>query len=116
MKALNNSRPVRRCKYINAKGNVCHRPAMRGSSNCYVHLEDPALQLRNDDYKTDFELPAIEDSASIQIAVNRVLTAPSAGEIRRRHAALYLYGLQIARQNAKQRRSAGNGKAEKRAE
>jgi hypothetical protein len=99
MKALNNSQPVRRCKHISAKGSVCHRLAMRSSSLCSVHLDDPDLS--NDDCKTDFQLPAIEDPASIQVAENQVLSAVCAGEITPSHASLYMYGLQIARQNAK---------------
>lgn len=114
MKALNNGQPVRRCKHVNAKGDVCCRPAMHGSSLCYVHLDDIDLQ---DDYcKTILELPAIKALASIQVAENLVLNALSAGDITPRHASLFLYGLQIARQTAKQLQSVGKSRAEKRAE
>lgn len=114
MKALNNRQLVRRCKHVSAKGNVCHRPAMRSSSHCHIHLNDPALQ---DDYcKTNLELPAIEGPASIQVAENRVLAALSAGDITRRRAFVYIYALQIARQNVKQLQRGGNRKAEKRAD
>jgi hypothetical protein len=114
MRALNNSQPVRRCEHVSAKGKVCYRPVMHGRSLCYIHLDDPALQ---DEYcKTNLELPAIGDLPSIRLAENQVLSAVSAGDIHPSHASVYMYGFQIARQNAKQLPNAGNGKTEKRAE
>lgn len=113
MKALNNSQPVRRCTHINAKGDVCHRPAVRDNNHCYIHFEDPALQPGNGDCETDFEPPAIENPALIQVAIDKLLTARKEGKITRRRASLYIYALQIARQNTKQLQRAGNRKAQK---
>src|SRR6185437_4179345 len=113
MKALHNSQPVRRCKHINAKGDVCHRPAMRENNHCYIHFEGSALQPGNGDCETDFEIPAIENPALIQVAIDKLLTARKVGKITRRRASLYIYALQIARQNIKQLQRARNRKAQK---
>jgi hypothetical protein len=47
------------------------------------------------------ELPAVEDSASIQLALIQVLQALAAGQLEPRRAGLLLYGLQVASANAK---------------
>jgi hypothetical protein len=47
------------------------------------------------------ELPAVEDSASIQLALIEVLQALAANQLDPRRAGLLLYGLQVASANAK---------------
>lgn len=46
-------------------------------------------------------LPAIEDNASIQLALIEVLHALAAGQLDTRRASLLLYGLQVASQNVR---------------
>jgi hypothetical protein len=54
-------------------------------------------------HPSDFplELPAVEDSASIQLALIEVLHALAANQLDPRRAGLLLYGLQVASANAK---------------
>jgi hypothetical protein len=47
------------------------------------------------------ELPPVEDSASVQLALIQVLQALAAGQLDPRRAGLLLYGLQVASANAK---------------
>jgi hypothetical protein len=47
------------------------------------------------------QLPAPEDSASIQLALIEVIQSLAAGQIKPRRAGLLLYGLQVASANAK---------------
>jgi len=51
----------------------------------------------------DLALPAIEDPASIQIALTQVVSALASSRIDARRAGLLLYALQIASQNVDRR-------------
>jgi hypothetical protein len=51
--------------------------------------------------RTPLDLPPVEDSASIQLALIQVLQALAADQLDPRRAGLLLYGLQVASANAK---------------
>jgi hypothetical protein len=52
-------------------------------------------------FRQTLELPPVEDSASVQLALIQVLQALAANQLDPRRAGLLLYGLQVASANAK---------------
>jgi hypothetical protein len=85
------------CRHIMPSGARCHSPALRDQPCCYFHtnlrrstapkgkFEDQSLQL-----------PTLEDSSAVQLALTQVLGALSSSQLDARRAGLLLYGLQIA--------------------
>lgn len=79
----------------NATGEVAIETLDYGAVPVSTH---PALGLRED---APFNLPPIEDAASIQLALIEVAQALAANRIEPRRAGLLLYALQVASTNAK---------------
>ena len=87
----------KKCRHIMPSGARCHSPALRDQPCCYFHtnlrrstapkgkFEDQSLQL-----------PTLEDSSAVQLALTQVLGALSSSQLDARRAGLLLYGLQIA--------------------
>ncbi len=95
--SVNNSQSdsdfVPRCTHELISGDTCGQPALRGQQVCRFHRE---IQPR-----PEFVLPAIEDAASLQLALNRVMRALADDLIPPKKASLLMYGLQIASTNLK---------------
>ena len=108
------------CDHILTNGRICGSPAIKGSNFCYYHTRDrqrlrnlqQARQVKlsrfhdpghedalNAEVLESLHLPALDDGASIQVALTGVLRAIAAHHIRPRSAAQLLYGLQIAVSN-----------------
>ncbi len=84
-----------RCQHLKANGARCGSPARHGRPYCCFH--DSAAR-RNG----EFVLPIIEDAASLQLALNKILQALIDKLIDQKTASILLYGLQIASANLKQ--------------
>ena len=89
------------CRYILPSGHKCKSPALRGQTYCYFHtgLRRFAESSRQG-AKEPVELPSLEDTSGVQIAIMQVLGSLGASRIDPRHAGLYLYGIQLAAQIA----------------
>jgi len=87
-----------RCSHVKVNGQRCGAPARSGRNLCCFH--DSAAQ-RN----RDFFLPVVEDHASFQLAINKVLQAVLDKLLDHKTANSLLYGLQIAYANLKPLRS-----------
>ena len=97
------------CRHIRTNGTQCKSAAITGSFHCYYHQ---LTYRRHAGYRqTDatrgylvrgqhIELAAIEDRASIQLAISLVINALATGQIEIKRATAILYGLQIASSNA----------------
>ncbi len=90
-----NANQSRRCSHIKVNGLRCHAPARRGDFLCVFH---DSAEPRS---ATDFWIPIVEDHASFQLAVNKVLQAVIDKLIDQKTAHTLLYGLQIAYTNLK---------------
>ena len=77
-----------RCTHELMSGETCGQPALRGQQVCRFHRE-----MRP---RPEFVLPEIEDAASLQLALNRIMRALADGLLAPKQASLLLYGLQIA--------------------
>jgi hypothetical protein len=86
-----------RCQHILLSGETCGQPALHGRTVCRFHR---AVARR----PADFVLPVVEDAASLQLALNRVLRALADDLLTYKKASLLLYGLQIAASNFKRLR------------
>ena len=91
---LANASHAPRCRHIKVNGLPCGAPARHGRELCCFH--DSAAR-RN----REFVLPIIEDAASLQLALNKVLQAVVDKLIDPKTASSLLYGLQIAQANLK---------------
>jgi hypothetical protein len=85
------------CRHIKPNGVRCKSPALRGRAFCYFHSKLHSSSKIS--VVDDIELPVIEDSAAIQIALSRILGALLSSRIDSKRAGQLLYGLQIASQN-----------------
>lgn len=92
---LFNASQAPRCQHVKVNGCRCGAPARHGRSYCCFH--DSAAR-RNG----EFVLPIIEDAASLQLALNKILQALVDKSIGQKTASILLYGLQIAFANLKQ--------------
>jgi hypothetical protein len=87
------------CRHIMPSGLRCHSPALRDEFFCYYHSSlqrSTAPKGKFDDQS--LQLPTLEDSSAVQIALTQVLSALGSSQIDSRRAGLLLYGLQIAAQ------------------
>jgi hypothetical protein len=106
------------CRYVHISGKKCRALAINSGALCHRHksmrrtlaLGSPR-QLANDTKTLDYGsipvpampsydqtliLPPIDDLASIQLAISRVIQALAANTLDPKRAGLLLYGLQIA--------------------
>jgi hypothetical protein len=84
-----------RCQHLKVNGTRCGSPARHGRAYCCFH--DSATRRSQ-----EFVLPIIEDAASLQLALNKILQALLDKLIDQKTASILLYGLQIAFANLKQ--------------
>ena len=87
------------CRHIKTNGQRCKSPALSGSTYCYFHSRVHTMAKANSAASDDVNLPMLEDSASIQIAISQIMSACISSRLDARHTGLLLYALQIASQH-----------------
>ena len=99
------------CRHLRANGTQCRAHRVWKEDYCFFHLHHRTpngTAKRSEEPpppppKNGIEIPLLEDLASIQIAIGRVLTALAQGKITSAEARTYLYGLRLAASNVKQK-------------
>ncbi len=86
-----------RCRHTLLSGQTCGQPALSGRDLCRFHQAVAPS-------RREFILPIVEDAASLQLALNRVMRALADDLLSYKKAALLLYALQIAASNFKRLR------------
>jgi len=87
------------CRHILTSGRKCHQPALSGKSFCMHHCRTRNLVEANRARRHSIALPPLEDRSAVQMSIDVVLTALSAGKINRRTAATYVYAIKIGADN-----------------
>lgn len=86
-----------RCRHTLLSGQTCGQPALSGRDLCRFHQAVAPI-------RREFILPIVEDAASLQLALNRVMRALADDLLTYKKASLLLYALQIAASNFKRLR------------
>jgi hypothetical protein len=101
--------PTTQCRHIKTNGIRCGSPSLSGNAWCYFHnrlyrrhrTDDHAEATRDDLTRAaHLKLKALEDPASIKLALAMVLKALANNTIDNKRGGAFLYGLQIASTNA----------------
>jgi hypothetical protein len=79
------------CRHIKDDGQRCHAAALKTKPYCFFHMKFDRMHRRD-----RIEIPPIEDSTSVLLAIGQVVRALNYETINCRRAGLMLYGLQIA--------------------
>ena len=79
------------CRHIKSDGKRCRAAALNGKPYCFFHIKSDHLHRR-----ITAEIPPIEDSTSILLAIGQVVRALDSETMDCKRAGLMLYGLQIA--------------------
>ena len=79
------------CRRIKDDGQRCHAAALEGKPYCFFHMKFDRMYCRD-----RIEIPPIEDSTSVLLAIGQVVRALNFETMDCRRAGLMLYGLQIA--------------------
>jgi len=93
------------CMHIMPSGAHCGSPAMRQARFCYYHKRqhERRLALETDHARNtrnpQFTLPPLEDAASIQVSLSKIMRLLAAGQIETKTASVMLYTLQLATTN-----------------
>ena len=87
------------CRHIKTNGQRCKFPALSGSAYCYFHSRVHTMAKAKSSIWDDVNLPMLEDSASIQVAISQIMAGFLSSRLDARHTGLLLYALQIASQN-----------------
>jgi hypothetical protein len=87
------------CRHIKTNGKRCQSPALLESAYCYFHVRTHTMASPNYIKFDDLQLPLLEDSASIQVAIFKITSAFLSSRIDARRTGLLLYAVQIASQN-----------------
>lgn len=83
------------CTHTLSSGHKCHAPALDGGSLCRHH--DPRKRAEAAHQRqSEFIFPEFHDSRSLLQAINSVLRAMSLRQIKRREAATFIFGIQLA--------------------
>jgi hypothetical protein len=90
---------IQLCRHIKLNGKRCQSPALRGSAYCYFHERTHMMAAPNYIKFDDLQLPLLEDSASIQVAISKITAAFLSSRSDARRTGLLLYAVQIASQN-----------------
>lgn len=80
---------ARRCTFIRLNGTQCGSPAVAAQPYCYFHV-DVARR------RSEFKLPALENSADIQRGITEVIRGLIEGRLDRSRANSLLYALQLS--------------------
>jgi hypothetical protein len=86
-----------RCRHTLLSGVTCGQPSLSGRDLCRFHQAVAPS-------RREFILPIVEDAASLQLALNRVMRALADDLLSYKKASLLLYALQIATSNFKRLR------------
>jgi hypothetical protein len=82
-----------RCEYPRSGGQPCRAPKVRGQKYCNMHLAMEAAR------PTKFNLPALEDANSIQVALTKTAQGLVDGTLEEKVATKLAYVLQVAMSN-----------------
>jgi hypothetical protein len=82
-----------RCEYPRSGGRPCRAPKVRGQRYCNMHLAMEAAR------PTKFNLPALEDANSIQVALTKTAQGLVDGTLEEKVATKLAYVLQVAMSN-----------------
>lgn len=82
-----------RCEYEKSNGQLCRAPKVRGQKYCCMHLAMEAAR------PTKFNLPALEDANSIQVALTKTAQGLVDGTLEEKVATKLAYVLQVAMSN-----------------
>ena len=82
-----------RCEYPRSGGRPCRAPKMRGQKYCCMHVALEAAR------PTKFNLPALEDANSIQVALTKTAQGLVDGTLEEKVATKLAYVLQVAMSN-----------------
>ena len=94
----------RGCKHVHANGNLCGSPALKNDQFCYFHTAQRDRRLRIQACARgakSLQLPLLEDSDAVQIAIMDVANAYLADRIEHKKASLILKALQSAAANSR---------------
>ena len=91
------------CRHIKTDGYRCQSAALRGTAFCYFHSHVRASAKANASAMGNIQIPLLEDSASIQIALSQIVGGLLNSRVDARRGGLLLYALQIASQNIDRR-------------
>ncbi|HXE89709.1 MAG TPA: hypothetical protein VNK82_01965 [Terriglobales bacterium] len=94
--ALENAHDAPRCQHVRLNGVRCGSPAVSGRRLCYYHQQARRPKRPN------YDLPIIEDAASIQFGLVQVIRALQDKAHDTKTCALLIYALQTASANLKQ--------------
>lgn len=87
------------CRRILASGARCHALAVKGTPYCFFHQALRDFHQENRRRSKSILVPALDDRASIQLAIGSILDAIGSSRMDPLRARAYLYGLQLAMQN-----------------
>ena len=87
------------CRHIKTYGKRCQTPALSESAYCYFHSRVHTMAKAKSTIWDNINLPVLEDSASIQVAISQITSAFLCSRLDARRTGLLLYALQIASQN-----------------
>src|ERR1017187_8978701 len=87
------------CRHIKTNGKRCQSPALGELAYCYFHARTHTMASPKYIVFDDLKLPLLEDSASIQVAISKVMNAFVSARIDARRTGLLLDAIQIASQN-----------------
>ena len=90
---------IQLCRHIKTDGRRCQSPALSESVYCYFHSRVHTMAKTKNTIWDNINLPLLEDSASIQVAIHQITSAYLCSRLDARHTGLLLYALQIASQN-----------------
>ena len=99
------ARLPKECMRIMPTGAHCGSPAMRQARFCYFHnrQHEQRLALEADHARStrypQIILPPMEDAASIQASLAKIIRLLAAGQIEIKTASVILYSLQLATTN-----------------
>ena len=86
------------CRHIKTNGQRCHAASLRGKPYCWFHMNLQRMHSPKLSESQRFQLPPIEDNASILLAVGQVVQTLKSPYADTKRAGLILYALQIAAQ------------------
>lgn len=90
---LEHARLAKRCTHRKTDGQICGSPRMRDSELCYAHERMRTMRSERVD------MPLLEDSNSVQLALMKIVQALVDGRVDMKLAGHLLYAIQIAANN-----------------
>lgn len=94
------------CQHVRLNGERCTQPARRNTNFCRFHAK--AMQASQDLREFAEQMPVLEDGASIQITIMKVVRHLMGRPMNDQNARAILYGLQLASTNLARCQSSPN--------